>query len=75
MMEYNFQYILDLYNTTDDSYEKNKLMHMVDTSVTNVTNVTKYDQTSDRRMLFHTVAIMYSFTFITGLSVYVSYFF
>jgi hypothetical protein len=63
-MEYNFQYLLGLYNAPDDNFERTKVIHAVDKHITELNE-------SRHNMLFHIVPIMYTFTFISGLSVFV----
>jgi hypothetical protein len=65
-MDYNFQYILDLHNSDETSYEKEKIIHMIDRKLS------QYDQTNDRKMLFHIVPIVFSFTILSGLVVFVT---
>lgn len=62
-MEYNFQYLVDLYHGSDESYELKKIMHNVDKAVD------KRDQ-GHETMLFHLVAMIYGLIFISGMSVY-----
>lgn len=69
-MEYNFNYLLDLYDKcnkqvdvnmdTKDSYEFNRIINSVDKS---------FDQ--HKSTLFHITPILYSSAFIGGLSYFI----
>lgn len=63
---YNFEYLLDLQMSDTKNYELNQIINAIDKECENP----KYDATS--RMLFHIVPIMYSFSIISGLAMFVN---
>jgi hypothetical protein len=63
-MEYNFQYLLGLYNASDDNFERTKVMNAVDKKVSEL-------HCPKNNFLFHIVPFLYSSAFIAGLNVFV----
>ena len=61
MLGYNFQYLLDLKDQEDNTYELDRIIHAVDTRITD----------AKPSMLFHIVPILYSIAIATGTAVYV----
>jgi len=60
MQPYNFQYLLDLNDRDDDSYELKKIIHAVDLSISK----------AEPNMLFHIVPILYSVAITSGIAVF-----
>jgi hypothetical protein len=60
-MEYNFAYIMNLYNSERECYEKDRLINAIDAKISNYV---------PKANLHHIVPILYTLTFITGLTVF-----
>ena len=58
-MTYNFQYLIDV-SKAEKSFEFNKIMNAVDNAVSG----------SKKSNLFHIVPVLYSFTFVSGMIVF-----
>lgn len=59
-MNYNVQYLTELDSDENNSYEKNKLMSVIDKSVSNVKD----------KALFHIVPIVYTIACFSGICVF-----
>lgn len=59
-MNYNIQYLTQIYSDENDSYEKNKLMSVIDKKISNVND----------RAIFHIVPIMYTIACFSGFCVF-----
>jgi hypothetical protein len=60
MSEYNLQYLFDLCHNNSKTYEYQKVMHKIDAKISNIKTP----------IVFHLVPILYSMTFIIGMSVF-----
>lgn len=59
-MNYNVQYLTELSSDDNDSYEKHKVMRVIDKKISNVQD----------RALFHIVPIMYTIACFSGFCVF-----
>jgi hypothetical protein len=60
MSEYNLQYLFDLCHNDDKRYEYEKVMNKIDDNISN----------TKTPIVFHLVPILYSMTFLIGMSVF-----
>lgn len=59
-MEYNLQFILDVFDGQDDVYEKQKIMNAIDKKTSRIVTP----------LVFHLVPVLFSFTILSGMTIF-----
>lgn len=59
-MEYNLQFILDVFDGQDDVYEKQKIINAIDKKTSRIVTP----------LVFHLVPVLFSFTILSGMTIF-----